>query len=173
MVESLLDIGTIVGTHGLKGDLKVRLNSGDPDLLMTMKKIHLRLPTGKTLEVDINRQVLHKGQVLLRLRGYESINLVEPLVGGQVLVEQESLPPLDDNQYYWGDLKGLNVIDQERGDIGQLTDMFSSAAHDTYVVKGRCGEILIPAVGQFILDIDLNGRVMQVALPEGLIPEQQ
>jgi len=173
MAESLLDIGKIVGTHGLRGDMKIRLKSGDPDLLMTVKNIHLRLPTGKTLEADIIRQVLHKGQVLLRLRGYESINLIEPLVGGQILVDQELLPALGDNQYYWGDLKGLEVVDQNRGMIGTLNDMFSSAAHDTYVVEGCFGEVLIPAVRQFILDVDLNGRVMHVALPEGLIPEQQ
>jgi len=173
MVESLLDIGTVVGTHGLKGDLKIRLKSGDPDLLMTIKRVHLRLPTGKTFEVDIVRQVLHKGQVLLRLYGYDSITLVEPLVGSQILIDSECLPPLDDNQYYWGDLKGLAVIDTERGDIGQLSAMFTSAAHDIYVVKGCCGEVLIPAVARFVLDIDLNERVMQVALPEGLIPEQR
>ncbi len=173
MAESLLEIGTIVGTHGLRGDLKIRLKSGDPDLLMTMKQVHLHLPTGETLDVDISRQVLHKGQVLLRLRGYDSINRVESMVGGHILINEELLPELGDDQYYWGDLKGLEVVDQEHGSIGKLQDLFASAAHDTYVIKGRFGEVLIPAVRQFILDIDLEGRVMQVALPEGLIPEQQ
>lgn len=173
MAESLLEIGTIVGTHGLRGDLKIRLKSGDPDLLMTMKQVHLHLPTGETLNVDISRQVLHKGQVLLRLRGYDSINRVESMVGGHILINEDLLPELGDDQYYWGDLKGLEVVDQEHGSIGQLQDLFASAAHDTYVVKGRFGEVLIPAVRQFILDVDLEGRVMQVALPEGLIPEQQ
>jgi 16S rRNA processing protein RimM len=173
MAESLLEIGTIVGTHGLKGDLKIRLKSGDPDLLLTMKQVHLRLPTGEMLEVDISRQILHKGQVLLRLHNYGSINLVEAMVGGHILIEKDLLPELGDDQYYWGDLKGLEVVDRERGDIGRLHDLFTSAAHDTYVVKGRFGEVLIPAVRQFILDVDLDGRVMQVALPEGLIPEPQ
>jgi 16S rRNA processing protein RimM len=173
MAESLLEIGTIVGTHGLRGDLKIRLKSGDPDLLMTMKRVYLHLPTGETLDVDISRQVLHKGQVLLRLHGYDSINQVESMVGGHILIEEDRLPELGDDQYYWGDLKGLEVVDQQHGSIGQLQDLFTSAAHDTYVVKGLFGEVLIPAVRQFILDVDLEGRVMQVTLPEGLIPEQQ
>ena len=169
MVESLLEIGTIVGTHGLRGDVKVRLSSGDPDLLLTIKQIHLRLPTDKILVVDIIR---HKGQVLLRLHNYESIDLAEALIGGRVLIERDLLPELSDNQYYWGDLEGLQVIDSERGELGRLHSLFTSAAHDTYVVKGRFGEVLIPAVRQFVLDIDLKSRVMQVALPEGLVPEQ-
>ncbi len=171
MAESLLDIGTIVGTHGLRGDLKVRLKSGDPDVLMAMEQIHLLLPTGEALTVDINRRVLHKGQVLLRLSRYDTINLAEPLIGAQVLIDKDNLPELDGDQYYWGDLKGIAVVDRDRGELGRLVHLFTSAAHDTYVVKGPFGEILIPAVRQFILDVDLDDRMMQVVLPDGLIPE--
>jgi len=173
MAESLLEIGKIVGTHGLRGDLKVRLTSGDPDLLMTLKQINLRLPTGELLDVDISRQVLHKGQVLLHLRGYDSINRVEQMIGSQVLLAEDLLPELSADEYYWNQLEGLQVVDQERGAIGQLQDLFNSAAHDIYVVRGRFGEILVPAVQQFILGIDLEKQVMQVALPEGLIPDEQ
>ncbi|MEA3363023.1 MAG: ribosome maturation factor RimM [Thermodesulfobacteriota bacterium] len=173
MAKSLLEIGKIVGTHGLRGDLKVRLNSGDPDLLLTLKQIELSLPTGEPLSVNISRQVLHKGRVLLHLQGLDSIDQVELLVGSQVLIDEELLPELSDDEYYWGELKGLEVVDRERGSIGQLQDLLSSSAHDTYVVKGRFGEVLIPAVQQFILGIDLERQIMQVALPEGLIPDEQ
>jgi len=168
----LVEIGKIVGTHGLRGDLKVRLHSGDPDLLLTLKKIDLCLPTGQALQVAISRQVLHKGQVLLHLQGYDSINLVEQMVGSQVLVAEEMFPALGDNEYYWTQLQGLRVVDRERGEIGQLEDLFSSAAHDTYIVRGPFGEVLIPAVQQFIIGVDLNERVMQVSLPEGLVPSE-
>jgi len=173
MAEALLEIANIVGTHGLRGDLKVRLKSGNPDLLLSSKKICLRLPTGEILNLDISRQVLHKGQVLLRLQGYDSIEQAEQVVGSQVLLAEHLLPDLNDDEYYWGQLKGLQVVDRERGEIGQLQDLISTAAHDTYVVKGRLGEVLIPAVHQFVLDIDLAAGIMQVDLPEGLIQEEQ
>lgn len=173
MAESLLEIGNIVGTHGLRGDLKVRSKSGDPELLLTLKQICLRLPTGETLNVGINRQVLHKGQVLLRLQGYGSIDLAETIVGSQVLLEEHLLPDLSDGEFYWGQLEGLQVVDRERGKIGTLQQLITTAAHDTYVVKGRLGEILIPAVHQFVLKIDIEVGVMQVDLPDGLIPEEQ
>ncbi len=171
MTETLLEIGNIVGTHGLRGDLKVRLKSGNPDFLLTTKQISLRLATEEVLLLDVIRQVLHKGQVLLRLRGYESINLAEQLVGGHVLMAESSLPSLSDDEYYWGQLEGLQVVDRERGDIGRLQNLITTAAHDTYVVKGRFGEILIPAVHQFVSDVDLDAGVMHVDLPEGLIAE--
>ena len=170
MAEALLEIGKIVGTHGLRGDLKVRLHSGDPEFLLSLSSVSLSLPNGEEVEVRINRRVLHKGQVLLRLQNYESIDLVEPLVGSQVLVAEELLPKLAADEYYWMQLDGLRVVDHNLGDIGQLKDLFTSGAHDTYVVKGSLGEILIPAVQKFILKIDIDERVMHVALPEGLGP---
>jgi 16S rRNA processing protein RimM len=171
--ESLLEIGKIVGTHGLRGDLKVRLNSGEPEALLAAELITLHLPSGEELTAEPVRQSLHKGQVLLRLQGFESINQVEHLVGGQVMLPEEQLPELEEDEYYWSQLNGLQVVDRERGPIGKLHQMFDTAAHDTYVVTGPYGEVLIPAVGQFIQEIDLDQRVMNVDLPEGLIPEEE
>ncbi len=171
--ERLLEIGRIVGTHGLKGDLKVRPSFGDPELLLAIEQIMLRLPSGDELTVEPSRQSLHKGQVLLRLQGYESINQAEPLVGGSILLPQELLPELDSDEYYWHQLEGIEVIDAQSGSIGCIQDMFTTAAHDTYVVKGRFGEVLIPAVEQFIQEVNLEEKIMHVDLPEGLIPQQQ
>ena len=173
MSESLLEIGDIVGTHGLRGDLKIRLKSGDPSLLLTMKDICLRLPTGKVENIAITRQILHKGRVLLRLQGYDSIDSAEQIVGSLILLAEDMLPDLHDDEYYWGQLEGLQVVDQKRGQVGKLQQLLSTAAHDTYVVNGCFGEILIPAVHQFVLEIDLKMGVMRVDLPDGLIAEMQ
>jgi len=170
--EALRDVGKVVGIHGLKGDLKVRPHSGDPELLLSAESLCLRLPKGEMLAVSPCRQKLHKGQVLLRLQGYESINLVEELVGSTVLLPEDQFPELDENEYYWHQLEGLQVIDRRAGPIGCLQSMFSTAAHDTYVVDGEYGEVLIPAVGRFILEINLETRVMKVDLPEGLVPQK-
>lgn len=170
--EELLDIGVIVGTHGLRGDLKVRLNSEDSDILLTVDQVFLHLPSGELHSLEIVRQVLHKGQVLLRFREHESISRAEWMIGGRVLVSESSLPQLAEDEYYWGQLKGLAVIDRDRGDLGCLKDIYSTAAHDTYVVKGKYGEVLIPVVKEFVLAIDLDGGVIQVAVPNGLIPDE-
>ncbi len=168
-----MEIGKIVGTHGLRGDLKVRLNSGDPELLLETEQVYLRLPTGDELTATPSRQTLHKGQVLLRLQGFESINQAEQMVGGSVLLPQDHLPELGENEFYWHQLEGLKVVDERCGEIGQISSMYSTAAHDTYVVKGRFGDVEIPAVEQFIQEISLEEQIMKVDLPEGLVPEKQ
>jgi 16S rRNA processing protein RimM len=169
----MLDIGKIVGTHGLRGDLKVRPNFGDPGLLLEIEEVFLRLPTGEQLIAEPCRQSLHKGQVLLRLRGLESLSQVERLVGGSILLPKEQLPELTDDEYYWHQLDGLQVFDKHYGEIGRLKGLYSTAAHDTYIVRGDYGEVLIPAVEQFIVEIDLEQRLMRVELPEGLVPEKK
>lgn len=169
--EALLEVGTIVGTHGLRGDLKVRLRSGDPSILKGVKRIQLCLVSGSVKTLDICRSVLHKGQLLLRFAGYESINLVDEFSGARLLIKEEQLPDLKEGEYYWGELKGLEVVDAHHGLLGQLDDLLTTAAHDTYVVNGPFGEVLIPVVKQFVKKIDLENGLVQVDLPEGLVPE--
>ncbi len=171
--ESLLEIGKIVGTHGLRGDLKVRPTSGEPELLLEAEQVFLRLPTGSEISATPCRQTLHKGQVLLRLQGFESIDLAEPLVGGGIMLPQSLLPELGEDEFYWHQLKGLKVVDLRLGELGRISSMFATAAHDTYVVKGAFGEVMIPAVEQFIQQVDLDQRVMTVDLPDGLVTEQE
>ncbi len=171
--EELLEVGKLVGTHGLRGDLKVKLNSGDPDIFNGVRQVFLCLHDGRLERKEISRSVTHKGQLLLRFSGYDSINQVESFVGAQLLLAEDQLPDLHEDEYYWGQLQGLQVIDSRFGSLGTLEDVFSTSAHDTYVVAGRCGEILIPAVHQFIKEIDLEGGEMHVDLPEGLLPEEQ
>lgn len=171
--EALLHIADIVGTHGLRGDLKVRAHSGDPSVLLTVAEVILETPTATVIVAPISRQIPHKGVVLLRLKGFDSIELAEPLVGSKVKIPESALPELDDDEYYWEDLSGMRVIDRHYGDLGCLVRMFTTAAHDTYVVEGAYGEVLIPAVKEFVVAIDLEQRVIEVDLPAGLVSEQE
>lgn len=168
--ESLLEIGQLSGTHGLRGDVKIRAAAGDADALLALDRVWLRLPTGRLLQLELIRKVVHKGQLLARFRGYESLDQVEPLLQSRVLAAAEDLPELAADEYYWEQLQGLQVIDRQRGAIGRLENMFTSAAHDTYVVVGQYGEVMIPAVKEFILEVDLQQQVVRVDLPRGLLP---
>ncbi|HMB17155.1 MAG TPA: ribosome maturation factor RimM [Pelovirga sp.] len=169
----LLHVADVVGTHGLRGDLKVRAHSGDPSVLLTVAEVQLETPIGRAVVASVCRQTPHKGVVLLRFKGFDTIELAESLVGCKVKIPESALPELDDDEYYWEELAGLQVTDPHYGDLGRLVRMFTTAAHDTYVVEGRYGEVLIPAVKEFIVAIDLEQRIVEVDLPAGLVPEQE
>jgi 16S rRNA processing protein RimM len=113
----------------------------------------------------------HKGNVLLRLQGLDDIDSVQPLVGCEVLLDRKDLTVLPDDEYYWFQLEGLEVEDLHRGPLGRLDEVMTTAAHDIYVVHGPHGEVLIPAVAEFIAEIDPKAGRMLVDLPEGLVEE--
>lgn len=164
-------VGVIVAVHGLRGDVKVRPLTADSDALVSATRLLLVDRKGHQLPVVPLRVVAHKGNHLLRLRDMEHIDAVEGLVGREVRMRYEDLPELADGEHYWHQLQGLRVIDRRRGELGQLDDLLATGGHDVYVVNGRFGEVLIPAVGRFVLDIDLDAGVMSVDLPEGLVAE--
>lgn len=169
--DDLLPVGVTTGTHGLRGDLKVRLLSDDASALLAAAEVFVRCRQEVAVPFRVASAKEHKANVLLRFQGCDSIDAVQSLVGCEVLMRRCDLPALPEAEFYWFELEGLNVIDRRLGDLGILEEMFSTAAHDIYVVRGRFGEILIPAVEAFIVAVDRDGRRMLVDLPEGLVPE--
>lgn len=171
--NDLLEVGVVVGTHGLRGDLKVRpLPTGDL-ALPGARAVYLKDSNGLPVEHVAVRSTQHKQNILLRLKGFETITLAESLLGSSIWMDKASLPVLDDEQYYWSDLEELEVVDAQLGVIGSVTGMFNTPAHDILEVDGPFGEILIPAVEPFLVEVDRAARQLHVDLPEGLVPEAE
>lgn len=166
----LFCLGVLIGTHGLRGDLKVKSLSDGSESLLAAQRVYLRAAGKEPVEYRPARVVAHKGGYLLRLVGFEQIDAAQALVGSEVLMPLADLPELDESEHYWFELEGLQVIDRTRGDLGKLEDLFTTPAHDIYVVRGPFGEVLIPAVDAFVGRIDLEAGTMEVDLPDGLVP---
>lgn len=169
--DDLFCLGVVIGTHGLRGDLKVKLHSGEASAILDRPGVFLCDETGQFTAYDVVRAVTRSRDVLLRLRGVDHISLAESLIGQQLWMRLVDLPDLADDEYYWRDLEGLEVVDRRRGSIGTLSDLMPTPAHDIYVVRGPFGEILIPAVDQFIVAVDLEQRRLEVDLLDGFISE--
>jgi len=169
--DDLILLGAITGTHGLRGDLKVRPATVESSALLEAREVFVRDPAGAVSVRTVSRAKEHKGNILLQLAGLDDINAVQPLLGGEVLMRRADLPPLAEEEFYWFELEGMAVVDRRCGDLGRIEEVFSTAAHDIFVVRGRFGEVLIPAVAEFVVEIDQEARCMTVDLPEGLVPE--
>ncbi|BCR03942.1 ribosome maturation factor RimM [Desulfuromonas versatilis] len=162
--------GVVRGTHGLRGDLKVRPVTDDSASLLEAGELEFRKADGTATRQVPVRSSLHKGDVLLRLKGLEHIDEVQHLVGSEVYMPYRDLPDLEEDEFYWYQLEGLRVLDRTRGELGTLEEMFTTPAHDIYVVQGPYGEVLIPVVEQMIVRVDLVAGCIEVDLPEGLVP---
>ena len=168
--KDLLEVGVVVGTHGLKGDLKIRPLPTGELALPGARTVYLRDSEGRPVRHETVRSSPHKQNILLRLSGLESLAAVEGLIGASVLMNHADLPELADDQFYWSDLEGMTVIDRQEGELGRVIGMFSTPAHDILEIEGSAGEILVPAVEPFLVELDRDNGRLHVDLPEGLIP---
>ncbi|MEA3464671.1 MAG: ribosome maturation factor RimM [Thermodesulfobacteriota bacterium] len=167
--DPLFQVGIISGTHGLRGDLKVRTETTGSQVLLESESVMLHCSDGQRLAVDVVKASVHKQMILLKLQGYDHVNHVGALIGAKVMLAYDQFPALEDGSYYWHQLEGLTVVDSNLGGLGILTSVLETAGHDLYVVKGVHGEVMFPAVDAFIDEIDIEQEQMKVTLPDGLI----
>ncbi len=171
--NDLLEVGVVIGIHGLRGDFKVRPLPTGHLALPGARKVYLINSEGLPVQYEAVRSSQHKQNVLLRLSGLDNLAAVQPLLGVSVWMAKADLPELDDEQYYWSDLDGLEVVDQQQGVLGHVVGMFATPAHDILEVDGLTGEILIPAIEPFLVQVDRDKGQLHVNLPEGLVPEAE
>lgn len=165
-----MEVGLLAGTHGLRGDLKLRpLPTGEYALKAGLEVL-LENETGELTNRQLTRCTPHKQFLLVRFDGIHDLETASPLVGQRVLVRCDQLPELDEGRYFWSELEGLGVIDQRRGLLGRVEEMFTTPAHDILVVRGVHGEVLIPAIPPFVVQIQPEKGQLLVDLPDGLVP---
>jgi 16S rRNA processing protein RimM len=169
--DDLQPLGKIIDTHGLRGELKVRTHPEDREALLAARRVFLQLPgASQPRPLTPVKARSNKGYVVIQFEGVDHISQVANLVGQEVLVVSADIRRTA-GKLFWFELSGLRVVDQQRGDIGVLEDMFVTAAHGIYVIQGRFGEVLIPAIEPFVLDLDRETGVLQVDVPDGLFPD--
>lgn len=168
-IDSLITVGKIIGTHGIKGQLKVYSYSGNIDSLKTASKILLKSPKGEMTEYNIKNAAPHSGKIIITLSGMDNINQVEGLIGSEICLMRSQLPETDADEYYWCDLIGLEVLTVNGALLGKIINIFETGSSDIYVVSNGQKEYLIPAIADVIAGVDLKNRKMTVTPLEGLL----
>jgi 16S rRNA processing protein RimM len=166
--SDLILLGKIAATHGIKGQLRIVPYSGSGETFLTLKSVLFRDASGRTGEHDIASASAHGRKVLVSIKGYTDINQVIPFVGSEVLIRREQLPPVDEGEYYWHDLIGLKVVTVDGRHLGTLESIIETGSNDVYVVTSGKDEILIPALEDVVVAVDLVAKVMTVTPVEGL-----
>jgi 16S rRNA processing protein RimM len=162
-------IGKVVAPFGRMGEAKVRMESDFPERFTYLRRVCLRPPRGQSALFEVEHARLHKGQVILKLKGIESIDDVERWRNALVQIPRAEAMPLEPNSYYISDLIGADVVTRENRVLGKLDNILSYPAHDLLQI----GEILIPAVKEFVLSVDIEARRIVVAPPAGLLPDEE
>lgn len=161
-------IGAIASTHGLQGEVKVFPTTDDPAKFKKLKKVYLQNSSGLT-ELEIAGVKFFKNMVILKFRGHDRIEDVQPYKGKDLYVPRRDAVKLEKDEYYIADLIGLSVILEDGTPLGTLDDVLQTGANDVYVVHTpQRKEILIPAIRQCVLKVDVETGFVQVHLLEGM-----
>jgi len=162
-------VGRIVKTHGNRGEVKVVLMTDFPERFAQRRDFFLEPPYEPT-RLTVQSARPHKNAFLLKFEGIDTISAAEALVQKFVRIKEEELEPLEDGAYYWHQLEGLTVVDEQDGDIGVVDSVFraGNSGNEVLVVKGDSGERLVPMIDGVVLGVDLGSSTIRVRLPEGM-----
>jgi len=160
-----LIVGEIVAPLGIRGEVKVLLDTDFPELVLEATHLYLGDPP-RRCAVEWAR--LHRGMVRLKLAGCDDRTAAEALRGTclQVLAAEAPLP--GEGEYYYHQLIGLQVYSDSGEDLGWVEEVFPTGSNEVLVVRGRQGEILLPMIAEVVIAVDLAAGCMHVHLLEGL-----
>lgn len=162
-------IGEIIATHGIKGELKVKsLTDFSKQRFKKGNRIYIEYQ-GDLLSVEIESFRMQQDLVLISLKGLDDINLIEKYKHCRIFFDKAQIPPLKKGEYYYFQLKGLDVIDQNGASIGTVIDIEETGANNCLRVSSKEKEILIPYVPAFILNVDLKKKQITIRVIEGLL----
>ena len=167
--DELVLVGKIIGTHGIKGLLKVYSYSGNMQSLQAAGTVFLKDKKGTLCEHVVKSVTTHAGGFIVGLNDFNEINLALPLNGCELYLRLSQLPPPDEDEYYWRDLIGLSVVTDFGMELGTLVDIFETGSNDIYVVRGETKEYLIPAIADVITQVDIAGKKMIITPLDGLL----
>lgn len=168
MTENYFVIGDIVNTQGIKGEMRVVPCVDDVTRFELLDKVYID-KKGIITEYEVENIRYHKQFVLLKLKGIDDMTAAERLKGSIIKITEDMAIPCDEDEYYLRDLYDMLVVTDEDEELGVITDVLFTGANDVYVVTPNKGkDILIPAIKQVVLDVDIENNKMTVKLLEGL-----
>jgi 16S rRNA processing protein RimM len=160
--DELVAVATLGKAWGIRGDSTVRPHNPDSELSWIDDVVWLHGEGFPTRPVEVAAWQDKGGKLLARFEGIHTPQDASSLTHLQLLVPAEWLPEADQDEHYVHNLIGLQVVDEIRGPLGAIADVFATGAHDVWVVKGPAGEELIPAVRQFVLEVNEEEGVIRV-----------
>ncbi len=169
MKKQYLEVGKIVGTHGIRGDIKVFPWCNDANFICEFKKLYL--DDLKELKVLSSR--VHKNISIIKIEGIDSINQAE-LLKNKILYINRNDARLEKNEYFIQDLIGMSVCNIDNGEkYGELTDVINTGANDIYQVKGLDNEkeYLVPVINDVVKEIDTDRNVIYIRPMKGIFDD--
>ncbi|MGX7243219.1 ribosome maturation factor RimM [Enterococcus quebecensis] len=169
-----LNVGKIVNTQGLKGEVRIISQTDFPELRYKKGSVLTLFQEKKDpLELTIKSHRKHKNFDIVTFEDHFSINDVEKYRDGILKVAKDDLTDLPGDEFYYHEIIGLTVIDENDEELGKIKEILSPGANDVWVVqRPKKKDALIPYIESVVKSIDLEEGIVRVEIPEGLIDDE-
>ncbi|MDG4655911.1 ribosome maturation factor RimM [Ectobacillus antri] len=165
------NVGKIVNTHGIRGEVRVISRTDFPEERYKVGNIlYIWREKNEPLPVTITSHRRHKNFDLLTFEGYTNVNEVEVFKGSILKVPDSQLGELPENEYYYHEIIGCTVVTEDGEELGKIKEILAPGANDVWVVKLANGkEAYIPYIEQVVLKVDVKEKMVTIHLMEGLL----
>lgn len=164
MKEQYLEVGKVTNVHGLMGEVRVQPWADSPDFLCQFKTLYV---DKAHWPIRVERARVHKNMVILKLEGVTDVNGALAMRNAVLYIDRKDAN-LPEGSFFLADLIDMEVRDTQGKVLGKIADVLTLPANNVYVVRGGEREIMIPAVDQFVKEVNVDEGYMTVALIEGM-----
>ena len=166
--EDCFYLGRVAKTHGIKGEVTIKLDVDDPSEYLDLK--YFLLEINKVLTPFFVEKIVNSGdKIFVTIQDVKTVEAASALTGKEVWLPLEMLPKLSGKQFYYHEVKGFTVIDEEHGELGPIAEVIEYPTQAIIQVFKDKKEILIPILDQVIQKVDRKAKKLYVKAPEGLI----
>ncbi len=169
-IDDCYQLGYVIKTHGLHGELSIMLDVDLPDAYATLESVFVAADGSDTLvPFFIEHVAVRQNKARVKFEEIDTIDQAETLLKARLYLPLESLPPLADDQYYYHEIIGFVVRMSSRATLGAVQDVYESPGQDMIVMQYQEKEVLIPINDDVVPRVDKKQSVVYVNLPEGLL----
>lgn len=164
-VEALITIGKVGKAHGVGGAFQVVVLTDYPERFEDTESVHIHSGKEPVRLVGVESVQFRSGRIALKLKGVDTPEKCEQIKHYLLCAGEDELVELDEGEYFHFQLEGLKALDEDGESLGTLTEVLATPAHEIYVIQTAGGEVLIPAVPEYILQIDIEAGFVKMRLP--------
>lgn len=159
-----LTLARVSAPHGVHGEIRIRIETDVLENLKPGRRVYIG-SQGDAREIEAFHAL---GKPRIKLRGIDTREDAQTLRGADLVIPIQEAVPLPDGRFYAAELLGVDVVDTQGEALGTICDVLMTGSNDVYVVRGSCGEVLIPATRDVVRDFNPTMRQMTIHMLKGM-----